>query len=143
MCGQCCRALSLDQSPEELRALAERESARLARPTRHRDDIERLLRDVAFILEHFEPIRREEAVAINAGLADVGDRWFYRCDALTPDGACSRHAERPFVCEGYPWYHGSPDPALLVYRPCGYESDVGPEATLDIDAVELVAARWT
>jgi Fe-S-cluster containining protein len=124
MCGQCCRAISLDLSPRGLRDLADRERARLETATPHRTDVERLLRDISFILERFRPMARAQAVAINPELADLEGRHFYSCDALAADGSCSCHSGRPYVCEGYPWYHGAPNPALLVHRPCGYEHDV-------------------
>jgi hypothetical protein len=28
------------------------------------------------------------------------------------------------VCEGYPWYHGSPRRDALIHMPCGYEIDL-------------------
>jgi len=125
-CGGCCRAISIDFYKRELRELARREADRLARESahRHRREIERLLRDVAFIDRHFRRVSRRHAVALNPALAapDYDGRRFYTCDQLDDRGRCLRHAERPYVCEGYPWYLGSPSAAALVCTPCGYEA---------------------
>ncbi len=127
-CGQCCRAISLDHTHADLAAIAAREQARLDRDPQlpQRAEIERLVRDVAFISRWFRPVARAEAAARQPAFAssDFDGRSFYVCLALGDDGRCTRHAERPFVCEGYPWYGSAPSLDLLVVRPCGYERDV-------------------
>ena len=126
-CGICCRVVSLDHSSDTLRQLAEQERKRLDGPTPHRAEIERLLSDVEFILKHFHLVERSEALELNPQLEDVGNRTYYRCDALDKGGKCSQHGKRPYLCEGYPWYLGRPNPDLLIHRPCGYEQDLGGE----------------
>lgn len=127
-CGLCCKAISLDHSKTELTALAAQEAQHLRRHphTHQRADIERLLRDVDFIDRHFHAIDRSQALALNPGLADpeLADRCFYICDCLDERGRCRQHNTRPYLCEGYPWYRGTPNPLLLVVRPCGYEEDL-------------------
>ena len=125
-CGHCCRAVSLDFGKDELVALARKESQVLQRNphTPHRLQIERLLSDVQFISDHFREIDRQSAIALNSGLESVEGRRFFVCDALGADGLCTTHSRRPYVCEGYPWYYGAPNPELLIHRPCGYESDI-------------------
>ena len=57
-------------------------------------------------------------------LEEFAGRTFFVCDRLTAAGTCSAHAERPFLCEGYPWYGSAPRRELLVVTPCGYERDL-------------------
>ncbi len=134
-CGQCCRALSLEQSLATLTALAADEAARLRRrpDTPHRAEIERLVRDVAFIARHFHPLDRAAAVARQPAFAgaEFDGRHFFSCDALRADGRCAEHAARPYVCAGYPWYLGAPHPDRLVCRPCGYEAECPPPEARD------------
>ncbi len=126
-CGACCRAISLEQSKSELQQLTRAERERLQRRPDHphAGEMRRLIRDVAFIRLHFWRISRAEAIARNPALVseDFDGRCFYRCDVLQADGRCGLHAERPYVCEGYPWYGGSPRLDALVVSPCGYEAE--------------------
>lgn len=137
-CGRCCRAVSLDYSKRDLVAIAAREKARLDRDPHspQRADIERLVRDVRFVQRWFRRLSRAEAITRQPALAssEYDGRAFYRCLALDADGRCTRHAERPFLCEGYPWYGSAPSSRLLVVRPCGYEREV-------TDAVSSALAR--
>ena len=127
-CGQCCRVISLDFSPSELASLAQGEAAHLtAHPeSKHRADVERLVRDVDFMATHFRRVSRAEAMALQPAFDGPGfsGRSFYVCDQLTTAGSCGAHAKRPFVCEGYPWYGSAPRRSLLVLTPCGYEDDL-------------------
>ena len=127
-CGQCCRVISLDFTKAEIASLARGEAAHLGGhpESRHRADIERLVRDARFIREHFHRVSRARARELQPSFHGPGfdGRSFYVCDELTPAGTCGAHAARPFVCEGYPWYGSAPKRSLLVLTPCGYEADL-------------------
>lgn len=128
LCGKCCQALSLEQTKSSLRILARQEQLRLERNPghRHRQEMMRLIRDVGFILRHFRRLSRQKALSINPLLAGEAfrGRYFYTCKQLDPKGACLSHELRPYVCEGYPWYYGSPDRGALFVLPCGYEREL-------------------
>ncbi|MFH1808375.1 MAG: YkgJ family cysteine cluster protein [Pseudomonadota bacterium] len=127
-CGRCCEALSLDFSKAQLREMAVREQRRLRREPGHSHaaDMRRLVSDVAFIQKHFRRVSRQRAADINPTFSsrEFDGRFFYICDALDSEGRCSRHAERPYLCEGYPWYRDHPRIDALVVYPCGYERDL-------------------
>lgn len=129
LCGRCCRVVGIDFTKRELRELARRERRRLRGGAieRHRGEVQRLLRDIRFIDRHFHRVSRARAAALNPVFRDSSydGRRFYTCDRLGPDGRCQSHAERPYLCEGYPWYLGGPRPGALVCTPCGYQDDLG------------------
>ena len=128
LCGCCCRVVSIDFTKRELAELSRRERARLERSPegRHRGEIERLARDVDFILRHFRRVSRARANVLNPVFRDreYDGRRFYTCDQLGDDGRCQSHEQRPYLCEGYPWYLGGPRHGALVCSPCGYQADL-------------------
>ena len=112
-CGACCRVLTLEQSPQEVQAIAALTRV-LGVPSDH-----------AFAAEHWHPLTRAEALRRNpfyvSRLPDAA--YFYCCDQLGADGRCLSHATRPFVCRGYPWY-GQPVRDMPLADPlCGYAYD--------------------
>jgi Fe-S-cluster containining protein len=112
-CGACCRVLTLEQSPEEIHAMAALTSV-LGIPS-----------DYAFAAEHWHALTREQAMQRNPYYVSrlPEDAHLYWCDHLGADGRCLSHPTRPLVCRGYPWY-GQPvrDMALADPR-CGYGYD--------------------
>ena len=109
-CGACCRVLTLEQSAEEVHAIAALTRV-LGIPSDHQ-----------FAAEHWQPLTREEATQRNpfyvSRLPETA--YFYSCDQLGPDGRCMSHDTRPLVCRGYPWY-GQPVRDMPLADPlCGY-----------------------
>ena len=112
-CGACCRVLTLEQSPEEVRAIAVITGA-LGIPSDH-----------IFAAEHWHPLTREEAMQRNPFYTTrlPAGAHLYWCDRLGPDGRCQAYETRPFVCRGYPWY-GEPVRDMPLADPdCGYAHD--------------------
>jgi Fe-S-cluster containining protein len=136
MCGMCCEAIHIQQSPEEVANLAE---PQIARGVTDMDS------DPVFVHLNWVPITREEAHKINPFLAvnerTVRDTWsgegatsyeklhFYTCkhhDKVTRK--CTIHEIRPRVCSEYPWYGRNPEPSHLFYsEDCGYREDLLPK----------------
>lgn len=112
-CGACCRVLTLDQSPEEVKAIAAVTKV-LGIPSDHQ-----------FAAEHWQPLSREEALQRNpfyvARLKQGAH--FYACDQIGDDGLCMAYESRPLVCRGYPWYDGAVTPMPLPDPDCGYLQD--------------------
>lgn len=109
-CGACCRVLTLEQSPQEIGAMAELTTA-LGIPS-----------DYAFAAAHWHPLTRDEAMRRNPFYTArlPTDAHLYWCDRLGDDGRCTVHETRPFVCRGYPWY-GQPVRDMPLADPrCGY-----------------------
>jgi Fe-S-cluster containining protein len=113
MCGACCRALTLEQSPEEIQAMAAI-TGLLGIPS-----------DMIFAARHWHPMTREEAVRRNPFYAVrlSPDAHLYWCDRLGDDGRCMAYEERPLVCRGYPWYEQPVRAMELADPSCGYHYD--------------------
>jgi Fe-S-cluster containining protein len=112
-CGACCRVLTLEQSPEEVRAIAALTKV-LGIPSDH-----------AFAAEHWHPLTHTEAMRRNPFYVRrlAADAHLYWCDRLGADGRCMAHATRPLVCRGYPWYGQPPRDMALPDQDCGYFYD--------------------
>ena len=113
-CGACCRVLVLEQSADEVRAMAAL-TRLLGIPSDH-----------VFAAEHWHPLTREEAMRRNpfyTSRLPVGAH-LYRCDQLGPDGRCQAYETRPLVCRGYPWYDQPPRSMPLPDPDCGYKEDL-------------------
>jgi Fe-S-cluster containining protein len=112
-CGACCRVIKVDQSPDEIRAMAALTSA-IGIPS-----------DFAFVAAHWHPLTRDEAMAANPFYTSrlPEDAHLYRCDQLGPDGRCTAHETRPIVCRGYPWYGEDARDMALADPACGYAYD--------------------
>lgn len=114
LCGACCRVLVLEQSPEEVQAIAAVTRV-LGIPSDHQ-----------FAAVHWHPLTREEGMQRNpfyvARLA--ADAHLYWCDQLGSDGRCTAHDTRPLVCRGYPWYDQEPKAMALADPDCGYKVDL-------------------
>ena len=112
-CGACCRVLTLEQSPEEVGAIAAVTKV-LGIPSDH-----------IFAAEHWHPLTREEAMRRNPFYARrlPEDAHLYWCDQLGADGRCMAHATRPLVCRCYPWYDQPPREMALADQDCGYFYD--------------------
>jgi len=109
-CGACCRVLVLEQSPEEVQAIAAVTRV-LGIPSDH-----------TFAAEHWHPLTRAEATQRNpfyvSRLPETA--YLYWCDQLGADGRCRTHATRPLVCRGYPWYGQPVRDMPLADARCGY-----------------------
>lgn len=113
-CGACCRVLTLQESAEEVQALAAVTGV-LGIPSDHQ-----------FAARHWHPLTRAEAMERNPFYTArlPADAYLYACDQLGADGRCMAYAERPLVCRGYPWY-GQPLRAMeLADQDCGYFYDI-------------------
>lgn len=112
-CGMCCRVLTLEQSPEEIQAMASVTSV-LGIPS-----------DMPFAARHWHPLTRDEAMERNPFyvLRLPTDAHLYRCDQLGDDGRCQAYEERPLVCRGYPWYDQPIREMELADQNCGYHYD--------------------
>jgi len=113
-CGACCRVLTLEQSPEEVRRIAAL-TAVLGIPSDHQ-----------FAAEHWHPLTRAEAMQRNPLYTSrlAPDAHLYRCDMLSEDNLCQAHGTRPLVCRGYPWYGHEPREMELADPDCGYYEDM-------------------
>lgn len=114
LCGACCRVLMLEQSPDEVQALAAVTKV-LGIPSDHQ-----------FAAEHWHPLTRDEAVARNPFYVSrlAADVHLYWCDQLGDDNRCRAHDTRPMVCRGYPWYDQPPREMPLADPECGYKVDL-------------------
>jgi Fe-S-cluster containining protein len=113
-CGACCRVLTLEQSPAEVRQMAALTQV-LGIPSDH-----------AFAARHWHPLTRAEAMRRNPFYTSrlPPDAHLYACDRLGDDGRCTAYEERPLVCRGYPWYGEAPRQMELADPDCGYFIDV-------------------
>ena len=109
-CGACCRVLTAQQSPEEIRATAALTSV-LGIPS-----------DAVFAAQHWRPLSRAEAMQRNPFYTSrlSPDAHLYACGRLGDDGRCTAYDERPLVCRGYPWYGDLPREMPLPDEECGY-----------------------
>ena len=112
-CGACCRVLTLEQSPEEIRATAALTKL-LGIPS-----------DAVFAAEHWRPLTRAEANERNPFYTSLlpAQAHLYACDQLGEDGRCMAYEQRPLVCRGYPWYGEQPRDMSMADRDCGYRYD--------------------
>jgi Fe-S-cluster containining protein len=112
-CGACCCALTLEQSPDQVRATAAIASV-LGIPS-----------DAVFAATHWHLLTREEAMRRNPFYVSQlrPDAHVYHCDQLGDDGRCLAYEERPLVCRGYPWYGQPPRAMALPHPDCGYAVD--------------------
>jgi Fe-S-cluster containining protein len=116
-CGACCRVLTVEQSPQEIQAIA---------------SVTRVLgipSDMQFAAEHWRPLSREEAMQRNPFYVTrlPAAAHLYTCDQLAEDGRCLSHATRPLVCRGYPWYDQPVRNMTLADPDCGYKEDIARE----------------
>lgn len=113
-CGACCRVIYVDQSPEEIRAIAQLTRV-LGIPS-----------DMQFAAEHWRPLTREEAMVRNPFYTRQlpADAHLYTCDQLGEDGRCQAYEIRPLVCRGYPWYGAKPEAIPLADPECGYKAEL-------------------
>jgi len=112
-CGACCRVLTLEQSPDEVQAIAALTRV-LGIPSDH-----------IFAAEHWHPLSRDEALQRNPFYVSrlPATAHLYWCDQLGDDGRCMTHATRPLVCRGYPWYGQGVREIPLADPLCGYAHD--------------------
>lgn len=115
-CGACCRVIYVEQSPEEIRAVAQLTRV-LGIPS-----------DMQFAAEHWRPLSREEAMQRNPFYTRQlpTNAHLYTCDQLGEDGKCQSYESRPLVCRGYPWYGGKPVKVPLADPDCGYGRQLDP-----------------
>jgi len=119
-CGACCRTIALDQSPDEVQAMAALTGV-LGIPSDH-----------GFAAAHWHALTREDAMARNAFYVArlPQTKHFYWCDQLAADGRCTAHATRPLVCRGYPWYDEPVSEMPLADPLCGYAAEQVAERTI-------------
>lgn len=112
-CGACCRVLTVEQSPEEIQAIALLTRV-LGIPS-----------DMTFAAEHWHRLERAEALQRNPFYVSrlAPSAHLYWCDQLGADGLCMSHDSRPLVCRGYPWYDQAPRQMPLPDTDCGYIVD--------------------
>jgi len=113
-CGACCRVLTLEQSPQEVQAMA---------------TVTRVIgipSDTIFAAAHWHPLTRAEAMRRNPFYTArlPADAHLYWCDQLGEDGRCLAYEERPLVCRGYPWYGQPLREMELADQDCGYFYDL-------------------
>ena len=81
--------------------------------------------DYQFAAEHWRPVTRAQALAINpyytTQLAEAA--YLYTCDCLDAGGRCTAHDVRPSVCRGYPWYGMISRDLRWADPDCGYLVD--------------------
>lgn len=113
-CGACCRVIYVEQSPEQIRAIAQLTRV-LGIPS-----------DMQFAAEHWRPLTRAEAMSRNPFYTRQlpPDAHLYTCDQLGEDGKCRAYESRPMVCRGYPWYGGTPVAIPLADPDCGYKAEL-------------------
>jgi Fe-S-cluster containining protein len=113
-CGACCRVLTLEQSPHEVKAMAMLTGV-LGIPS-----------DSSFAAVHWHPLSREEAMQRNPFYTSrlPLDAHLYWCDQLGEDGRCMAYENRPLVCRGYPWYDHPVFEMELADPSCGYFQDI-------------------
>lgn len=113
-CGACCRVITIDRSPEEVRAMATLTRV-LGIPS-----------DLQFVAEHWRPLTRAEAMERNPYYTRQlsQNAYLYTCDQLGSDGRCTSYETRPLVCRGYPWYGAAPRPMPLADPDCGYHVEL-------------------
>ena len=112
-CGACCRVLTVEQSAEEIQAIAAVTGV-LGIPS-----------DMIFAAQHWHPLTRAEAMRRNPLYTSrlPAAAHLYRCDQLGDDGRCMAYEERPLVCRGYPWYGQPVREMELADQNCGYHYD--------------------
>jgi Fe-S-cluster containining protein len=113
-CGACCRVLTLEQSPEEVRAVAS-VTKTLGIPS-----------DMVFAAKHWHPLSRDDAMRRNPFYTSrlPENAFLYACDQLGDDGSCMAYETRPLVCRGYPWYEQPVRNMELADPNCGYFYDI-------------------
>lgn len=131
-CGFCCRAIGVRFAPHDvLRQVLAHVAAGVAPG------------DWLFFLEHWHPLGRQQAAAINPRLRE-GLRQrdhFYTCDQFDAvTNLCRAHERRPETCRGFPWYGRPPNATALGSHPhCSYWADV-PQADWPAGVGNLVQA---
>jgi Fe-S-cluster containining protein len=113
-CGACCRVLTLEQSPEEVRAMAQVTQV-LGIPS-----------DMSFAAQHWHALTRDQAMQRNPFYTSrlAPGAHLYWCDQLGGDGRCMAYETRPLVCRGYPWYGQPVRDMQLPDADCGYFYDI-------------------
>lgn len=103
-CGRCCEAIRLSYTKEQL--------------------IEKFgigHSDTKFVIENWNEITREEARQINPWffeqykeLEKREDSVYYTCSKFNKETRlCGAYKDRPYVCEGYPFYEKSPHNKII------------------------------
>lgn len=96
-CGQCCKAIYLSLSFEEIRDIA-----------KDKDN-----EDAIYVFKHWSEITREEAKKINPYFfekygkegSDIHEGHFFICDSFNSEtNKCDDYENRPHVCRDFPFY---------------------------------------
>ena len=116
-CGDCCENLQLNFTKRELRAYVTDVGDDAATPVTRAH-----LANARFILAHWHRA------------AGGGTATRYACDAFDPSTRlCTAHADRPPICQGYPWYGAPPGSrAVKLPAPCSFNADLGIEVAVRI-----------
>lgn len=123
-CGLCCEAIALRLDDEWADQIRRRDTSRM-----------REGEDSVFLAQHFTPMTREAAQAVNPWLVKLHDRldetwpdraFYWTCDqydAVTK--RCRSYDTRPRTCSQFPFY-GNPTQSMswvLPWETCGYWED--------------------
>lgn len=128
MCGNCCKALICNISPQEARRYVLHNY-----PFYNWDEWSTYSNDIIFIDQELTNISYEQAVKINPQIKEWNlteeerkTRWFYKCPHLTEENECSIHdkLEPNHMCDGYPWYGKIPSDSSWYHKDCGYKQDL-------------------
>jgi Fe-S-cluster containining protein len=113
-CGQCCQQLHLSESPQELKDAYNRFEACGEEEPRYAE--------ISAIFPMLEFVARDES--------DPLQPYLYRCKNLFKEGStglysCKIHSERPYLCQGFPFYerfgnNTCDEGPVSPYLGCGY-----------------------
>lgn len=122
-CGQCCEAIPLATTQEEVRKKLPFEIDARTR----RWILEELVPISAKEARRIAPWRTDDAVQMGPQGWIVDYPTYYRCRNYDPETRlCSSHDDLPPTCKEYPYYgHGRPMPGMHLPPRCSFRADVG------------------
>ncbi len=118
-CGTCCRAIAFQYTKAALRKMI---TQRQLSPTN--------LTSARFIIKHWRRIGRRQAREAVPTARPRPGHLYYRCTWLVGN-LCRHYAQRPPICQGFPYYEDPPETDVddrLPTSRCGYHSSRRPTA---------------